>query len=146
MSKNLLLEIGTEEMPANIMSGVVNQLRELVDMKLKEARISFEKTEVYATPRRLAVIVKQAADAQPDEEVKKRGPSVKAAFDENGNPTYDVHFNPNGSVCAIEGITSPDGRVFGKMGHSERVGNGLYKNVEGNFDIGMFRAAVKFFR
>lgn len=66
--------------------------------------------------------------------------------DENGNPTYDVHFNPNGSVCAIEGITSPDGRVFGKMGHSERVGNGLYKNVEGNFDIGMFRAAVKFFR
>ncbi len=87
MSKNLLLEIGTEEMPANIMSGVVNQLRELVDMKLKEARISFEKTEVYATPRRLAVIVKQAADAQPDEEVKKRGPSVKAAFDENGNPT-----------------------------------------------------------
>ena len=66
--------------------------------------------------------------------------------DANGNPTYDVHFNPNGSVCAIEGITSPDGRVFGKMGHSERVGNGLYKNVEGNFDIGMFRAAVKFFR
>ena len=87
MSKNLLLEIGTEEMPANIMSGVVDQLRELVDMKMKEARISFEKTEVYATPRRLAVIVKQAADAQPDEEVKKRGPSVKAAFDENGNPT-----------------------------------------------------------
>ena len=67
-------------------------------------------------------------------------------MDENGNPTYDVHFNPNGSVCAIEGITSPDGRVFGKMGHSERVGNDLYRNVEGNFDIGMFRAAVKFFR
>ncbi|MBQ9748584.1 MAG: phosphoribosylformylglycinamidine synthase subunit PurQ [Clostridia bacterium] len=47
---------------------------------------------------------------------------------------------------AIEGITSPDGRVFGKMGHSERIGGGLYRNVEGNYDIGMFRSAVKFFK
>ena len=66
--------------------------------------------------------------------------------DMNGNPTYDVHFNPNGSAMAIEGITSPDGRVFGKMGHSERIGSGLYRNVEGNYDIGMFRGAVKFFK
>ena len=66
--------------------------------------------------------------------------------DEHGKPTYDVHFNPNGSAWAIEGITSPDGRVFGKMGHSERIGQGLYQNVPGNFDIGMFRAAVKFFK
>ncbi len=63
-----------------------------------------------------------------------------------GAPTYDIHFNPNGSTMAIEGITSPDGRVFGKMGHSERIGGGLYRNVEGNYDIGMFRAAVKFFK
>ncbi len=62
-----------------------------------------------------------------------------------GNPTADVHFNPNNSAMAIEGITSPDGRVFGKMGHSERVGAGLYKNVEGNYDLGMFRAAAKYF-
>ena len=58
----------------------------------------------------------------------------------------DTAFNPNGSICAIEGITSPDGRVFGKMGHSERIGEGLYKNVEGNFDLGMFRAAAKYFK
>ena len=87
MSKNLLFEIGTEEMPANIMSDVVEQLRELADEKFKEARISFEKTDVYATPRRLAVIVTNAADGQPDQAVKKRGPSIKAAFDEKGNPT-----------------------------------------------------------
>ena len=87
MSKNLLLEIGTEEMPANIMSGVVDQLRALSDEKFKENRISFEKITVYATPRRLAVLVKNAADRQPDEEVKKRGPSIKAAFDADGNPT-----------------------------------------------------------
>jgi len=87
MSKNLLLEIGTEEMPANIMSGVVDQLRALADVKFKESRISFDKITVYATPRRLAVLVKNAADRQPDEEVKKRGPSIKAAFDADGNPT-----------------------------------------------------------
>ena len=66
--------------------------------------------------------------------------------DLEGNATADVHFNPNGSLYAIEGITSPDGRVFGKMGHSERIGKGLYKNVPGQYDIRMFEAAVKYFK
>ena len=66
--------------------------------------------------------------------------------DLNGNATSDVHFNPNNSMYAIEGITSPDGRVFGKMGHSERKGNGLYKNVPGDYDIKMFRSAVEYFK
>ncbi|MBQ9168285.1 MAG: phosphoribosylformylglycinamidine synthase [Oscillospiraceae bacterium] len=66
--------------------------------------------------------------------------------DLNGNPTMDTAFNPNGSLFAIEGITSPDGRVFGKMGHSERVGASLYRNVPGNYDIRMFEAAVKYFK
>ena len=66
--------------------------------------------------------------------------------DLQGNATADVRFNPNGSIFAIEGITSPDGRVFGKMGHSERIGTGLYKNVPGNYDIGMFRSAVEYFK
>ncbi len=66
--------------------------------------------------------------------------------DADGVPTADIRFNPNNSAAAIEGITSPDGRVFGKMGHSERIGNGLYKNVPGDFEIGMFRSAVKYFK
>jgi len=66
--------------------------------------------------------------------------------DLNGNPTMDSAFNPNGSLFAIEGITSPDGRVFGKMGHSERIGKDLYRNVPGNYDIQMFKAAVKYFK
>ena len=66
--------------------------------------------------------------------------------DLTGNATADVHFNPNGSLYAIEGITSPDGRVFGKMGHSERIGKGLYKNVPGQYNIRMFEAAVKYFK
>ena len=66
--------------------------------------------------------------------------------DLDGSATTDVHFNPNNSCCAVEGITSPDGRVFGKMGHSERIGQGLYQNVPGNYDIRMFEAAVKYFK
>ena len=63
-----------------------------------------------------------------------------------GVPTMDAAFNPNGSLYAIEGITSPDGRVFGKMGHSERIGKDLYRNVSGEYDIRMFEAAVKYFK
>ncbi|HBJ17837.1 MAG TPA: phosphoribosylformylglycinamidine synthase [Clostridiales bacterium] len=66
--------------------------------------------------------------------------------DLEGNATADIRFNSNGSLYAIEGITSPDGRVFGKMGHSERIGSGLYKNVPGAYNIRMFEAAVKYFR
>ena len=66
--------------------------------------------------------------------------------DLEGRPTMDTAFNPNGSIFAIEGITSPDGRVFGKMGHSERIGAGLYQNVPGNYDIRMFESAVKYFK
>ncbi|HBM00475.1 MAG TPA: phosphoribosylformylglycinamidine synthase, partial [Ruminococcaceae bacterium] len=65
--------------------------------------------------------------------------------DSNGNASNDIRFNPNDSAYAIEGITSPDGRVFGKMGHSERIGAGLYKNVPGNYNIHMFESAVKYF-
>ncbi len=66
--------------------------------------------------------------------------------DLSGKATGDIDFNPNGSLCAIEGITSPDGRVFGKMGHSERIGKDLYRNVPGVYDIRMFEAAVKYFK
>ena len=66
--------------------------------------------------------------------------------DLDGYATNDIRYNPNDSANAIEGITSPDGRIFGKMGHSERVGTGLYKNVPGNYDIRMFESAVKYFK
>lgn len=66
--------------------------------------------------------------------------------DLENNATADVRFNPNGSIFAIEGITSPDGRVLGKMGHSERIGNGLYRNVPGQYDMALFRSAVEYFK
>ena len=66
--------------------------------------------------------------------------------DLSGKPTDDIRFNPNNSAFAIEGITSPDGRVIGKMGHSERIGNGLYKNVPGTYEMGLFESAASYFK
>ena len=66
--------------------------------------------------------------------------------DLEGRVSGDLRFNPNGSLFAVEGITSPDGRVFGKMGHAERIGSNLYKNVPGRYDLRMFEAAVRYFR
>ena len=75
----------------------------------------------------------------------ERGQIATQYADLEGLPTMDPDFNPNGSVWAVEGITSPDGRVFGKMGHAERVGPGLYKNVPGDYDLHLFEAAKNYF-
>ena len=85
------------------------------------------------------------ASAELIAQLAANGQIATQYVDLDGNATADIDFNPNGSLCAIEGITSPDGRVFGKMGHSERIGDGLYKNVPGEYDIRMFEAAVKYF-
>ena len=80
------------------------------------------------------------------EELAKNGQIMTQYVDLSGNATTDIRFNPNGSTMAIEGILSPDGRVFGKMGHSERKGYGLYKNVVGEYDMKLFESAVKYFK
>jgi len=64
----------------------------------------------------------------------------------DGEPTMDIEFNPNGSMAAVEGIMSPDGRVLGKMGHSERAGIGNMKNVPGEYDQKIFEGGVKYFK
>ena len=84
-----------------------------------------------------------------DELIQKladNGQIMTQYVDFENNPSMDVAFNPNGSFQAIEGILSPDGRVFGKMGHSERKGANLYKNVLGNYDMKLFESAVKYFK
>lgn len=63
----------------------------------------------------------------------------------DADPTYDIRFNPNSSIHAIEGITSPDGRILGKMGHSERIGSNLCKNVPGDKDQFIFQSGVEYF-
>ena len=76
----------------------------------------------------------------------ERGQIATQYADPAGNPSMETACNPNGSLWAVEGITSPDGRVLGKMGHSERIGGGLYANVPGKYDMGLFRSAVRYFR
>ena len=83
-----------------------------------------------------------------DELVRKLAANGRIAtqyVDENGVPGMDIDVNPNGSVWAVEGITSPDGRILGKMGHSERIADGLYKNVDGRYDMKLFQSAKEYF-
>ncbi len=79
-------------------------------------------------------------------ELAKNGQIATQYVDLDGAPTLDTAFNPNGSLFAIEGITSPDGRVLGKMGHSERWQKGLYRNIPGEFDMKLFESAAKYFK
>lgn len=74
------------------------------------------------------------------------GQIVTQYVDVNGNVTSDIKYNPNGSVFAVEGICSPDGRILGKMAHSERIGYGTLKNVSGNKDQKIFDAGIKYFK
>ena len=78
-------------------------------------------------------------------QLAENGQIATQYVDLSGAPTMDVAFNPNGSVWAVEGITSPDGRVLGKMGHAERVGPGLYQNVPGDYELHLFDSARDYF-
>ncbi len=79
-------------------------------------------------------------------ELAKKGQILTQYVDMQGMPTNDIQYNPNGSAYAIEGLISPDGRVLGKMGHAERIGAGLYQNVEGNFDMKLFDSLVEYYK
>ncbi|MDE5728711.1 MAG: phosphoribosylformylglycinamidine synthase subunit PurQ, partial [Clostridia bacterium] len=101
--------------------------------------------EVYSVP----VSHGEGKIVAPESELikMKRGGQIATQYvNLNGVPTMESPFNPNGSMWAIEGITSPDGRVFGKMGHAERKGENLYKNFNGNFDMKIFESGVKYFK
>ncbi len=100
--------------------------------------------EVYAVP----VSHGEGKIVAPAIELEKMlagGQIATQYVDLDGKPTMISPYNPNGSMWAIEGITSPDGRVLGKMGHSERKGKNLYKNYDGNFDMKIFESGVKYF-
>lgn len=85
------------------------------------------------------------ADLQTVKQLAANGQIATQYVDLNGVPVDDIKYNLNGSVCAIEGITSPDGRILGKMGHSERKGENLYKNVPFAKDQQIFESGVKYF-
>ena len=80
------------------------------------------------------------------DELIKNGQIATQYVDLKGEPTMDIAHNPNGSVLAVEGLISPDGRVFGKMGHSERWSVNAYKNVTGSKDQRIFSSGVNYFK
>ena len=80
------------------------------------------------------------------ETLMKNGQIATQYVDYEGNISMDMPYNPNGSMLGIEGITSPDGRILGKMAHSERTGSNLYKNMEGNFEQGLFKSGINYFK
>ena len=85
------------------------------------------------------------ANGQVCAELQAGGQIATQYVDEIGKPSMDLSVNPNGSILAIEGITSPDGRVFGKMGHVERRGQDLYQNVPGEKYMPIFESGVAYF-
>lgn len=86
-TQDFLVELGTEELPPKALKPLSDAFAEGIRSGLEEAGIVFDKVEAFAAPRRLAVRVRKLEDAQPDKPVEKRGPAIKAAFDDDGNPT-----------------------------------------------------------
>lgn len=111
-TKNLLLEIGTEEIPAHAMPQILNQLKELAEKNLKESRINFGETFTFGTPRRLALFVKDVADSQADVEEEKRGPSVKIAIDAEGKYTKAAVGFARGQKINPEDLITRDGYIY----------------------------------
>ena len=87
MSKDLLLEIGTEEVPAHAMPGILEELAENAKKALNSLRLEYKDVSTVGTPRRTALLVAGLTERQPDVESERRGPSIQAAFDADGNPT-----------------------------------------------------------
>ncbi len=86
------------------------------------------------------------ADEAQVKALAENGQIITQYVDFEDKPTYEIQYNPNGSIYAVEGICSPDGRVFGKMGHSERWDKNLYKNVPGEYDMKLFESAVEYYK
>ena len=108
----LLLEIGTEEIPAHVMPQILNQLKELAEKTFAESRINFREIQTLGTPRRLSMIVKDVAENQTDVTEEKRGPSVKIAFDAEGKPSKAAIGFARGQKVNAEDLITRDGYVY----------------------------------
>ena len=126
MSKNLLLEIGTEEVPAHVMPGILKELGEKAEKALKENRVAFESVRTIGTPRRTALLVQGLAESQEDVESENRGPSVQIAFDADGNPTKAAQGFARGQKVDPKDLVVKDGYVY----LNDKPGWGIELNEE----------------
>lgn len=109
---NLLYEIGTEEMPAQYMPGILKEYQELAGKKLAESRIPFSTVKVYGTPRRMAFLAEGVAEKQEDSNVESKGPSLKIAFDKDGNATRAAQGFARGQGVDVKDLVQKDGYVY----------------------------------
>ena len=112
MSKDLLLEIGTEEIPAHAMPGILSQLKENAAKAFKELRLSYTDIRTLGTPRRTALLVAGLDEKQPDVSSENRGPSVAIAFDADGNPTKAAQGFARGQKVDASALVVKDGYVY----------------------------------
>ena len=129
MAKDLLLEIGTEEIPARFMSGVLKQLKQVAAAKLTELRISCKEIQVLGTPRRLVLIVREMAEEQTDMRSENKGPSLKIAFDENGNPTKAAQGFARGQGVEATALVVKDGYVYAMVEEEGKPVAGLLADM-----------------
>ena len=116
MSKELLFEIGTEEIPAGFLSKAMADMEEIIRKSLTEKRIAFDGVKCMATPRRLVLYIADVGEKQEDQTIEKMGPAKKAAFDENGNPTKAALGFAKGQgleVSELETIVTEKGEYLG---------------------------------
>ena len=112
MAKDLLFEIGAEEIPAGFMPNILGQLKQLAETKLNDAHLPFESIETYGTPRRLALIVKGLADASDEISERHKGPSASIAYDADGNPTKAAIGFARGKGLDVADLVIEDGYIY----------------------------------
>ena len=112
MAKDLLFEIGAEEIPAGFMPNILGQLKQLAETKLNDAHLPFESIETYGTPRRLALIVKGLADASAEISERHKGPSASIAYDADGNATKAAIGFARGKGLDVADLVVEEGYIY----------------------------------
>ena len=128
-NSTLLLEIGTEEIPAHAMPGILNQLKTLAEKSLSEARINFGEIKTLGTPRRLALLIDDVAVTQADVEAEKRGPSVKIAFDKDGKPSKAAIGFARGQKVQPEDLITRDGYIYAVIREQGKPSAEIFKTL-----------------
>ena len=115
MAKDLLFEIGTEEIPARFMKGILQQLNDYSRQRLQELRLDHGDVQVFGTPRRMAVLVRNLTEQQEDRESENKGPSVRIAFDTEGKPTKAAQGFARGQGVDVNDLVEKDGYVYAQI-------------------------------
>ena len=115
MAKDLLFEIGTEEIPARFMKGILQQLNDYSRQRLQELRLDHGDVQVFGTPRRMAVLVRNLTEQQEDRESENKGPSVRIAFDTEGKPTKAAQGFARGQGVDVNALLEKDGYVYAQI-------------------------------